>query len=125
MQSNALAVAVAFAALALSWEPAQARCADDLTTLQARVERAQKMRPAPDGAAEAAKVLKKFNESDNKDEVDCYNAVARARRALATAPPDAAAQPGQAQQPLGIQPQQPLGVQPQQPVGVQPLQVQK
>ncbi len=61
---------------------AQARCADELDALRLRVERQQKLRPTPQTAA-AAKELKKADENAKQmDEVDCYNALDRARRAL-------------------------------------------
>lgn len=73
---------------------AHARCADDLKDLQTRIARAQKSKPTPPQAYAAAKILQKFNDSQSSDEVDCYNAVARARRALTAPPPE----PQQAQQ---------------------------
>lgn len=88
MSSNGFALVVALAAAMAAPCAAQARCADDLAALQARVDRAQRMHPTPQTAA-AAKVLQKFNQGDAEDEVDCYNAVARARHALAALPPDA------------------------------------
>lgn len=109
MRSIAVVLPVALAALLLAREPAQALCADELSALQARVDRAQKMHPPPPGAAAAAKVLQKFNESDSQDEVDCFNAVAKARRAL-NSPPEAAGttlQPGQRQEPVGTAVQAP------------------
>ncbi len=71
---------------------AQARCADELGELRLRVAREQKQRPTPQSAA-AAKELKKADENANRmDEVDCYNALDRARRALnAPAPAEAKA----------------------------------
>jgi hypothetical protein len=99
MRSTGVILMVAFAALALA-QTAQAHCTDDLAALQARVDREKKMNPPPPGAAEAAKVLQKFNDSESQDEIDCYNAVARARHALNT-PPEAPAPLGQAQQPIG------------------------
>ncbi len=117
MRRIGLVLTGALAALILAQGPAQARCADDLAALQARVDRATKLHPEPPGAAAAAKVLNKFAQGDSQDEVDCYNAVARARRALAQAPPEAA-QLGQAQQPLGVQP--PPQALPQQPLQAQP-----
>lgn len=70
-------------------ELAQARCADELKELQARVDRAQKRQPTAQTAA-AAKELKNVDENlKQMDEVDCYNAVARARRALTAPPPPA------------------------------------
>ncbi len=68
---------------------AQARCADDLKELQARVDREQKRQPTAQTAA-AAKELKKVDENlKQMDEVDCYNAVTRVRRALTAPPPPA------------------------------------
>lgn len=110
MRSNSFILTVALVAAMLAPGAARARCADDLAALQARVDRAQRMKPTAQTAA-AAKVLQKFNAGDAEDEIDCYNAVARARRALAAAAPDA---PAQQVQPLQVQPLQ-----------VQPLQVQK
>ncbi len=67
---------------------AQASCADDLTDLRAKVEREQKQKPTAQTAA-AMKELKRADENANvMDEVDCYNAVARIRRALSTPPPE-------------------------------------
>jgi hypothetical protein len=61
---------------------AQARCADDLKEFQTRLERTAKAKPTPQTAA-AAKELKRYgNDAKQSDEVDCYNALARARRAL-------------------------------------------
>ena len=71
--------------------PAEARCADEAKELKARVVRAQKLNPTPQTAA-AGKVLKRLDDNANRmDEVDCYNALARARRAL-DAPPEAPVQ---------------------------------
>ena len=84
MHRHIIAAAPALALL-LAAAAAEARCADDMQALQTRIARAARENPSAQTAA-AAKVLKKFAESTNSDEVDCYNAVARARRAL-TAPP--------------------------------------
>lgn len=119
MRSNGFVLAAqALAACLLAQVPAQARCADDLAALQARVDRAQKMNPRPEGVDAAAKALDKYNRSDSPDEVDCYNAVARARRALMAGPATPPAPLGQAQQPLKAQ-QVPAG-QAQLPLGVPP-----
>ena len=82
-----VSAAIPAVALLLAAGAAQARCADDLQALQTRVAHATRVNPTPQSAA-AAKVLQKFTESGNGDEVDCYNAVARARRALTAAPPE-------------------------------------
>ena len=67
---------------------AQARCADDFKELQARVDRQMLQQPAQPQVAAAAKQLKKASDDMNSmDEVDCYNAVARVRRTLATPVP--------------------------------------
>ena len=76
---------IALLAMAL---PAQARCADDLGTLQARIARLEKQHPPPPQAFKAGKILKKLEESQSSDEVDCYNAVARAKRVLRETPPE-------------------------------------
>lgn len=76
---------VALLAMAL---PAQARCADDLDALQAKIARLEKQHPPPPQAFAAGKVLQKFAESPSSDEVDCYNAVARAKRILREKPPE-------------------------------------
>ena len=66
---------------------AQARCTDDLNDLRARVEREQKRQPTAQTAA-AYKELQKIDLNIKRmGEVDCYNAVARARRALNAPPP--------------------------------------
>jgi hypothetical protein len=121
MRIYGLALALAGVALMLAQERAQARCADDLAALQTRVDRATKMQPPPPGAAAAAKTLQKFNDSDSQDEVDCYNTLARARRALAAPPPEAPPAAGQAQRPIGVQP---MPLQSQMPLN-QPQQIQK
>ena len=67
---------------------AQARCADDLKELQARIDREKLRQPTPPPVMAAAKELQKANANmAQMDEVDCYNAVAHARRTLATPPP--------------------------------------
>jgi hypothetical protein len=115
-----IAALVLIASLAMAGR-AEAGCADDMQELQARVDRQQAQQPTPQSIA-AAKVLQKFNESTTADEVDCYNALARARHALdatgsgTTLPegPRAAEQ----QQPRQLEPQ------PQQLPQQQPLQQQ-
>ncbi len=77
--------AMALLAMAL---PAHARCADDLDALQTRIARLEKQHPPPPQAFAAAKILKKLAESQSSDEVDCYNAVARAKRVLRETPPE-------------------------------------
>ncbi|MGO8918573.1 MAG: hypothetical protein ACLQJR_21945 [Stellaceae bacterium] len=86
MRSHGPAGGLALVALILASGAAKADCAEDLQQLQARIERQQKASPTPQSAA-AAEVLRKFAAGDSaagdsQDEVDCYNAVARARRAL-------------------------------------------
>jgi hypothetical protein len=77
-----------FFALALaisSSSVAQARCADDFKELQARIDRQMQQQPPQPQVAAAAKELKRASDDMNSmDEVDCYNAVARVRRTLAT-----------------------------------------
>ncbi len=68
--------------------PAAARCAEDLEALQARITRLEKQHPPPPQAFAAAQILQKFTESPSSDEVDCYNALARAKRVLRTPPPE-------------------------------------
>ena len=76
---------------------AEARCADDFKALQDRVARQMKQQPAPAQVAAAAKQLNKAADDMNRmDEVDCYNAVARIRRTLATPPPIEAKEEGPA-----------------------------
>ena len=71
---------------------AQARCADEFKELQARVDRQMLQQPPLPQVAAAAKQLKKASDDMNRmDEVDCYNAVARVRRTLATPAPPVAA----------------------------------
>lgn len=96
---------------------AEARCADDLKALQARVDRAQKQKPTPQSAA-AAKILQRFNQSTTTDEVACYSAVGRAQRALAERP----AGPPEPQNQLAREPKPmtPEPVQPVQPENVPP-----
>lgn len=111
-------LAALVALLALS-QVAEARCADDLKAVQARVDRAQKQKPTPQSAA-AAKILNRYNQSDTADEVDCYNAVARARHALDQKPPaplEPQNQMAREPQPLTQQP-----VQRVQPENVPPLE---
>jgi hypothetical protein len=72
---------------------AQARCVDEAKELGERVNREQKLKPTPQTAA-AAKELQKLNlnpkpGADTKprmDEVDCYNTLTRAKRALTATP---------------------------------------
>ena len=67
---------------------AQARCADEFKELQARVDRQMLQQPPQPQVAAAATQLKKASDDMNRmDEVDCYNAVARVRRTLATPVP--------------------------------------
>jgi hypothetical protein len=87
MRPIARRVIVALVAVLALSGVAEARCADDLTALQARVDRLQKQQPTPQSAA-AAKILHRFNQSTTADEVACYSAVARARRALDEKPPE-------------------------------------
>lgn len=77
---------------------AQARCADEFKELQDRVARQVKQHPPPPQAEAAAKQINKAADNMNlMDEVDCYNAVARIRRTLATpAPPLEAKEEGAA-----------------------------
>lgn len=77
--------------LLVSADVAMARCSDDAADFNARIDHDLKIKPSPQVSA-AAKVMQKLNENiKNMDEVDCYNALARARRALKTAPPPEAA----------------------------------
>jgi hypothetical protein len=117
MRSHGFFLPIALLALVLAPAAARAKCSDDLTLVQERVNRELKLNPRPAGADAAAKVLSKFNQSGSRDEVDCYNAVARARRALMAAPADEPAALGQRQQP--VQAQQ-LPGQPQQPLAQPP-----
>jgi hypothetical protein len=55
--------------------------------LQDRVERAQKARPTPQGAAAMKELQQAQRDLKALAEVDCYNSVARARRALAAPTP--------------------------------------
>jgi hypothetical protein len=74
--------ALVLAALVGCAGAAQARCADDLKQFQARLARTAKAKPTPQTAA-ATKELKRYDTGANQgDEVDCYNTLARARRAL-------------------------------------------
>ena len=82
--------ALVLAMLVASGGAAEARCADDMQEFQTRLERTVKAKPTAQTAA-ATKVLKQYNESTSSDEVDCYNALARARRALNA--PDAIEKP--------------------------------
>jgi hypothetical protein len=68
---------------------AQASCADEFKELQARVARQMTQQPPTAQAVAAKKQINKASDDMNQmDEVDCYNAVARIRRTLATpAPP--------------------------------------
>jgi hypothetical protein len=68
---------------------AEARCADDFKEIQGRVDRQMAQQPQPPQAIAASKQVKKANEEMARmDEIDCYNAVSRIRRTLATpAPP--------------------------------------
>jgi hypothetical protein len=68
---------------------AHANCSDEFKEVQQRVAKQMQQRPRPPQAVAAAEQLKKANENmADMDEVDCYNAVARIRRTLATpAPP--------------------------------------
>lgn len=65
----------------------QAKCADDVKELRARVEHRQKVRPTPQGLA----ALKELEQADadlkHLAELDCYNSVSRARKALRAPPP--------------------------------------
>ena len=88
MRLHGLAVALA---VVLAPVAAEARCADDLQALQTRVERQAKMTPSAQ-TTQAAKILKQLNDNEAADEVDCYNALARARRALTAAPKQQAEQ---------------------------------
>jgi hypothetical protein len=72
---------------------AQARCADDLSALQAKVDHDQKRNPTPQSAAAAKELKKAADNIKNMDEVDCYNAVARAQRALRAPAPTLEARP--------------------------------
>lgn len=66
---------------------AQARCADEVQDLRNRVD-LQTKRHATTQTVAATKELQKADEAvKNKAEVDCYNALARARRALAAPDP--------------------------------------
>jgi hypothetical protein len=72
---------------------AQASCADEFKQLQERVARQMTQHPQPAQAVAATKQLNKASENMNHmDEVDCYNAVARIRRILATPEPPVEAQ---------------------------------
>lgn len=95
---------------------AEARCADDLQVLQERIDHLQANGRTPQSAA-AAKILEKYGGSATADEVDCYNALARARQALNSSPPGAPQagpqEPLQQEQQLPVQ--QPRQQQVQQP----------
>jgi hypothetical protein len=119
MRQTGIPGIIALAILVAAAGAAEARCADDLKALQARVDRAQKVNPSAQSAA-AAKILQQLNDSPTADEVQCDNAVASARRAL-NAPPAEEAAPGMppAAQPLSVQPVQPVETR-QQPLNVPP-----
>ena len=84
-ESALLGLALLIAATGL----AQAKCVDEAKDFTERVKREQKLKPTPQTAA-AAKELQKLDLNprpgvDTKprmDEVDCYNTLARARRAF-------------------------------------------
>jgi hypothetical protein len=86
MRASVRGIPAALVVLAALSGVAEARCANELKALQARVDRAQKQKPTPQSAA-AAKILHRLSQSATADEVACYNAVARAQRALAEKPP--------------------------------------
>jgi hypothetical protein len=68
---------------------AVAGCADDFQELMTRVDQAKLRQPTPQTVA-ASKALHEDAETmPDMDEVDCYNAIARARKLLAAPPPDA------------------------------------
>jgi hypothetical protein len=72
---------------------AEARCADEMKDFQDRLERIVKSKPTAQTAA-ASKVIKRYNEEAKEtDEVGCYNALARARRALKAPDPAQASMP--------------------------------
>ncbi len=66
---------------------AEARCADELKDLSARVERQQKRTPTAQTAAAVKELRRASQDARDMDEIECYNTVARVRRALAAAPP--------------------------------------
>jgi hypothetical protein len=87
--SSASAALLGLALLIVATGLAQARCVDEAKDLTERVNREQKLKPTAQTAA-AAKELQKLDLKpkpgvDTKprmDEVDCYNTLARARRAF-------------------------------------------
>jgi hypothetical protein len=82
------AVLLAMALLSAGTGAARASCADETKEFKERVERQYKLKPTPQSAA-AAKELQKLDRPYQVDEVECYNTLARARRALAAPPPPA------------------------------------
>lgn len=98
MRSLLLAVVL----LSVGVDAASASCTEDAALLQARINRDLKTKPGPQVQA-AAKEMQKINMKMNEgtmDEVDCYNALARARRAL-NAPPPAPPAPAPEPAPAG------------------------
>lgn len=84
------AVLIAFSLLLTMSSLAAAKCADDAQELAQQVEHQQKVKATPQGAA-ATKALQQAQlDARQLAEVDCYNDVARARKAL-NAPAPAAA----------------------------------
>jgi hypothetical protein len=84
---RALVLAVAF--VIGSTGVAAASCADDLQELMARVDQAKQRQRTPQTIAASAALHKDNENMKDMDEVDCYNAIARARKLLAAPPPDA------------------------------------
>jgi hypothetical protein len=83
MRSVVLALILALAAGGV----ARANCADEFNELQARVEGAKQRQPTPQTLAASKELQKAGVDMKQMDEVDCYNAVTRARRLLAAPPP--------------------------------------
>lgn len=82
------ALGLALAILVATASGAAARCADDVAAIDARIGRVEKEKPSSQTAL-ARKQMKKLNDDlKQMDEVDCYNALARIRRTLSTAPPE-------------------------------------